>query len=218
MTTEKYPRTYHFPFSQGAQNDDKVQADWLRLLEREIVVTEKLDGENTCLKESGVYARSHGAVNRNPWARNMWPLWERVGQSLGNLHVFGENLYAIHSIEYTRLEHHFFVFAIREGDYWLSWDTVIEYAAILELPVVPVLARGIFVPNDLQNLIIRQQSVGSAFGGISEGVVCRTAGAFPDAEFPFHVLKFVRHNHVQTDEHWSRNWQRAPLWFERAEP
>lgn len=218
MTNEKYPRTYHFPFSEGAQNDDKVQSDWLGLLDQEIVITEKLDGENTCLKAGGVYARSHGAVNRNPWARNMWPIWERVGNSLGDLHVFGENLYAIHSIEYERLEQHFFVFAIREGDTWLAWDTVVEYAALLDLPLVPELARGQFTPASLQAIITKKQIEGSAFGGLSEGVVCRNAGAFPDAEFPNQVLKFVRHNHVQTDEHWTRHWQRAPLWFERSEP
>lgn len=211
MASEKYPRTFHFPFSPGAVNDDRIQEHWQSLLEHEVVITEKLDGENTCLKSDGVYARSHGAVNRNPWARPIWEIWERIGKSLDGLHVFGENLYAIHSIEYQQLTHYFYVFAIRDGDTWLSWDMVCEYAQILELPVVPVIHHGHLDGAGLQNLIAQHQQSGSLLGGISEGVVCRRSNAFPEAAFSEAVLKFVRKNHVQTDEHWTRNWKKANL-------
>jgi hypothetical protein len=216
--TEKYPRTYHFPFSEGALNDDRIQADWQALFAHEVVFTEKLDGENTCLKSSGVYARSHGAPNENPWARPIWDIWHNIGRSLGNLHLFGENLYAIHSIEYQHLEAYFYVFAIRDGAQWLSWEEVCAYAQVLDLPTVPELARGIFAPEDVQNLIQAHQKNGSHLTGDSEGVVCRLAGAFPLNDFPKNVLKYVRKNHVQTDEHWIRNWKKAPLWFERPNP
>jgi hypothetical protein len=211
MTTEKYPRTFHFPFSEGATDDDRIQAGWQGILQHELVVTEKLDGENSCIKANGVYARSHGAVNRNPWARPVWDIWERIGHSLGELHVFGENLYAIHSIEYERLEHYFYVFAIRDGEQWLSWDETVEYAQILELPVVPVVARGHFDEKTLKNTIEQQQRRGSLLGGISEGVVCRRAATFHNDDFSYCVLKYVRQNHVQTDEHWTRNWKKADL-------
>jgi hypothetical protein len=211
---EKYPRTYHFPFSEGAVNDDRIQYDWERLLSHELVITEKLDGENTCIKTSGVYARSHGATNRNPWAKPVWDIWERIGRTLGDLHLFGENLYAIHSIQYERLDHHFFIFGIRENDTWLSWEAVCEYAYILDLPVAPLVSSGVFSIQEMQTIIQQKQLHGSALGGISEGVVARRAAAFPDADFPEAVLKYVRKNHVQTDEHWIRNWKRAPLWME----
>lgn len=213
--SEKYPRTSHFPFSEGAVNDDRICYDWFDLLDAEIVVTEKLDGENSCLKKSGVYARSHAAPNRHPWARPVWDIWENIGRSLGEFHIFGENLYAVHSIEYERLEHYFHIFAIREGNTWLSWDEVRDYARVLDLPTVPLIARGRFEEPGLRQLIADKQRAGSAFGGTCEGVVCRDAAAFGDADFSKKVLKFVRKNHVQTDEHWTRNWQRAPLWFER---
>lgn len=211
--SEKYPRTFHFPFSEGAVIDDRIQADWQPVLQQELVITEKLDGENTCIKSTGVYARSHGAVNRNPWARPIWDIRERIGNSLGDLHVFGENLYAVHSIAYTQLTHYFYVFAIRDGDTWLSWDEVADYAQILELPLVPVIRRGYFTETELKTIIAQQQQNGSLLGGISEGVVCRVAGAFPDAAFSESVLKYVRKNHVQTDEHWIRNWKKAVLHF-----
>lgn len=213
--SEKYPRTYHFPFSEGVQNDDKIQAEWKGLLTQELVVTEKLDGENTCIKINGVYARSHTAVNQNPWAKPIWEIWNRIGTSLGDLHLFGENLYAIHSIEYAQLEHYFYLFAIRDGNTWLSWEAVNDYAHVLDLPVVPEVGRGLFSETSLQQLILEKQQQGSAFGGTCEGVVCRMAGAFEETHFAQNALKYVRKNHVQTDEHWTRNWQRAPLYFER---
>jgi len=213
--SEKYPRTFHFPFSEGAVNDDRIQDEWEPLLGKELVITEKLDGENTCIKSNGVYARSHGAVNQNPWAKPIWEIWERVGKSLGDLHIFGENLYAIHSITYERLDAYFYVFAVRDNGLWLSWDEVEWYAQLLDLLTVPVLERGIFSAPQLEAIIAAQQAQGSHFGGESEGIVCRAAEAFSEDDFSMNVLKYVRKNHVQTDEHWTRNWQRATLWFER---
>jgi hypothetical protein len=216
MESHKYPRTYHFPFSPGTTSDDRINHDWLSLLQHEIVVTEKLDGENTCIKRDGVYARSHAAPTRNPWAKNMWDIWENVKNSLGDLDVFGENLYGLHSIEYTLLNSHFYIFGMRDGDTWLAWDEVVFYAQLLELPIVPVFQRGVLTENDVKIGIKTALTEGSKLGGECEGVVCRTAQTFDNQDFSNNVLKYVRHNHVKTDEHWTRNWQRAKLWFERT--
>lgn len=215
LKTEKYPRTYHFPFSEGATNDDRIQAHWQGILQHELVVTEKLDGENSCLKKSGIYARSHGAVNRNPWAKPVWDIWERVGHTLGDLHVFGENMYAVHSLEYRELEHYFYIFGIRDGENWLAWEEVVEYTQLLDLPTVPVIQRSYFDEKSLKTVIEQQQRNGSRLGGASEGVVCRVAAAFPETAFGESVLKYVRKNHVQTDEHWTRNWKKATLRSEK---
>ena len=223
MESLKYPRTYHFPFSPGTTSDDRIKYDWQGILQHELVVTEKLDGENTCIKSDGVYARSHAAPTRNPWAKNAWEIWERIKLNLIDIDVFGENLYGQHSIEYTRLEHHFYVFAIREGDKWLSWDEVVFYADVLELPTVPVIKRGIFTEKEITELINSTIKEESQLGGKCEGVVCRTAQSFYNLpteqvgqHFSNNVLKYVRKNHVKTDEHWTRNWQRAKLRFERT--
>ena len=47
MDSPKYNRTYHFPWSQGATNDDKIATDMSRLIGNPIVITEKMDGSNT---------------------------------------------------------------------------------------------------------------------------------------------------------------------------
>jgi hypothetical protein len=216
MESLKYPRTYHFPFSPGTTSDDRIKQNWQTILANELVITEKLDGENTCIKADGVYARSHAAPTLNPWAKNMWTTWEQVKNSLGDLAVFGENLYGVHSIDYTKLDSYFYVFAIRDGDTWLAWDEVVFYAQLLDLPTVPVLGRGIFTEIGVKNAINTALVEGSQLGGACEGVVCRTAAGFETPQFSDNVLKYVRKNHVKTDEHWTRNWQRAKLRFERA--
>lgn len=209
--TRKYNRTYHFPFSPGTTSDDRIKNDWQDILEHELVLTEKLDGENTCLKTNGVYARSHVEPTRNPWAQNMWRIWDMLNQNLGDLEIFGENLYGIHSIEYTNLDHYFYIFAIRDGDNWLSWDEVVFYANVLELPVVPVIDRGFFTESEIISKIDNQLEIGSVLGGECEGLVIRNTGGFLVDDFEHNVLKYVRKNHVKTDEHWTRNWKKAKL-------
>src|SRR5690349_18438351 len=53
----KYPRTYHLPWSHPS-SDDKVMED-VRVFEgQEVVVTVKVDGENTSLYRDFIHARS----------------------------------------------------------------------------------------------------------------------------------------------------------------
>lgn len=218
MKTQKYPRTYHFPFSLGATSDDRTLQNWQAILAHPLIITEKLDGENTCLKTSGVYARSHAAPTRNAWAKNMWTIWERLKNDLGDLQVFGENLYGIHSIEYQELYHHFYIFGIRDNDTWLSWEEVIFYAQLMDLPTVPVRQIGHFSAKQLPIFIEEEMLKGSQLIGDCEGFVVRNAQSFANDTFYQNVLKYVRKNHVKTNEHWTRNWKRAKLWYEQASP
>jgi hypothetical protein len=217
----KYPRTFHFPFSLGATNDDRIAPDFDNLVGVPIVITEKLDGENTCLNARGVFARSHSAPTRNPWASYLWQYWDMLNQQLQDLELFGESLFAVHSLTYTQLESYFYLFAIRQGEDWLSWEDVKFYAGLIDFPTVPVLFEGV-VPTAqaLQNLIedlVKQPSkLCDEHIGFTEreGVVVRLQASFSNDAFPTSVLKWVRANHVQTDEHWTRRWKRATLHHE----
>ena len=145
---------------------------------------------------------------------------------LGNLELFGENLYAVHSIEYKRLESYFYVFAVRCLDKWLSWEEVKFYAAAFDLPTVPELQFQ--TVEELSQEQLRQQVLALArqpgvFGTkdpltgedcTREGIVTRNIGEYPVSEFARNVFKYVRKGHVKTDEHWTRNWKRARLIWE----
>ncbi len=66
--SQKYGRTYHYPFSPGTTSDDRIQHDYWAHLQKisTLIHTEKLDGENNCLSRHGVFARSHAAPTVSP--------------------------------------------------------------------------------------------------------------------------------------------------------
>jgi hypothetical protein len=224
MGTEKYGRTYHYPFSPGTTSDDRINHEyWADIQNIETLVhTEKLDGENNCLNKYGVFARSHAAPTSSPWTASIRQYWNLVQHDLGNLEVFLENLYAIHSLQYQRLNHHFYVFAIREHDTWLSWEETKFYSSMLDLPVVPEIAV-IATPDSergFKEFVLEIVNGPGAFAPVDtmtkkpctmEGLVTRNAAAYSKEDFKHNVFKYVRKGHVQTDEHWTRNWKRAPL-------
>lgn len=59
----KYPRTYHFDFSLGVSSDDKIAKSLKSLENKEVVVTTKLDGENSSLYTDFYHARSLDSSN-----------------------------------------------------------------------------------------------------------------------------------------------------------
>lgn len=220
----KYNRSIHFSCSPGATNDDKISHDSAALENIDIIITEKLDGSNTCLIRGGVYARSHAEYTRNPWDRNMAEIHNRVGFAIDeDMWIFGENMYAIHSIEYAELHHTFYVFGIRVGDEWISWDDVCENAYLLDLPIVPVLWEGNtpHIEPLIKSLVAQQ----SRLGGFDihtkipqmEGCVARRRSAFKDADFEKSLLKYVRAGHVQSEEHWQKNWKKATIIYQSNE-
>ena len=69
----KYPRTWHLPWSPGATKDDRVLPDTAHFNSQEVVVTVKMDGENTTLYPDYLHARSLDSRNhpsRN-WIKNL---------------------------------------------------------------------------------------------------------------------------------------------------
>ncbi len=227
--SRKYGRTYHYPFSPGTTSDDRINYNWWENVSKieTLIHTEKLDGENTCLNQYGVFARSHAAPTRHPWAGYLKERWSWMKNDLGELEIFGENLYAIHSIEYTDLENHFFIFGIRYLDVWLSWEEVEFIAEFFELPTVPVINE--IIPenqNDFKEGVLEIVKESSMFDSIEaetqlpstmEGVVTKNIKEFPVHDFAENVFKYVRENHVSTDEHWTRNWKRAKLNWEKPD-
>jgi hypothetical protein len=210
----KYNRTYHLPFSKGTTNDDKISDSISPLINSNIVITEKIDGENTALVNDGVYARSHATYTTSPWSREVRMIHDLKvrNQIEDDLYLFGENVEGIHSIEYTALKDYFYLFGVRLGKYWLSWDKVEEYSYLLDLELAPVLFKGVFSSEEeLKSKVEELVRVPSSLGGEREGIVIRVKEQFHEKDFSTHVQKWVRENHVKTDEHWTRNWKKAKV-------
>ena len=206
---KKYPRTMHFLWSPGTTSDDRFAYYISKLIGTPIVITEKLDGENNSMTSNGVYARSHVDFTVSPWSAKVRELHSVLKSSISeDLYIFGEAMSAIHSIEYTHLTSHFYMFGARYKGVWSSWDEVEDYAFLLDLPTVPALFKGIVNSEkelrELTEELVKQES---ALGGSREGIVCRVQREFNDEEFESCVVKWVRKGHVQTDSHWTKNWK-----------
>lgn len=209
----KYPRTPHFSWSEGATSDDRILSDNSNFIDHYIVITEKMDGSNTGFVKDGVYGRSHADFSNNPWDREMWNIYYRIKNDLyEGLYIFGENMYAIHSIEYQKLDSFFYIFGIRDNNVWISWDQLEEWSFLLDIPTVPVLFKGVIgSEKELKEITTELCSKKSIFGNTREGIVVRTFGNFHNDDFGNNVAKMVRKNHVTTDKHWTRNWKPARI-------
>lgn len=207
---DKYNRTPHLTWSPGGTKDDKRIVTLDGLLNREVIVTEKVDGSNVCLEHDAVYARSHAKAPKHPSFDALKALHAQVKSMIPEgVQIFGEWCYAKHSIEYTNLPSYLLLFGVRDlywdtSRRWASWDLVEDWAEQLEVATVPLLGRfSVTTESQLKEVTDRFTTAPSALGGVREGVVVRVAESFEDSEFPISVAKWVRKDHVTTSDHWS---------------
>ncbi len=195
----KYPRTMHIPWSPSAKKaDERIIESTEAFVDQEVVVTVKMDGENTTWYRDHIHARS---LDYNPHpSRNLIKKMhaEIAWQLPEGWRLVGENVYAKHSIHYVGLDSYFYVISIwNERNECLSWDETCEWAELLGLKTVPVLYRGRWDEPLLRKLEPLQFD-----GNECEGYVIRTAASFAFRNFRKCVAKWVRRDHVQTHAFW----------------
>ena len=121
----KYGRALHASISLGTTSDDRFMPsgslEYFSSLDT-LICSEKLDGQNNDFKNTGLFARSHAEPTTHPWDKPLIDRWNLIKNDLGDIELFGENMYCEHSIGYSKLESYFYVFAVRCKDKWLSWE------------------------------------------------------------------------------------------------
>lgn len=128
---QKYGRTFHLPISPGAGSDDKVMADTAGLEVADLVITEKMDGENTTIHAGGVHARS--PCSRHHPSRDLVKAFGAgiAGHLRPGERIVGENVFARHSLGYDALPSWFLGFAVIRDGVFLRWDaTVTRFAEL----------------------------------------------------------------------------------------
>lgn len=197
----KYPRTYHLPFSESLQNDDRRLEDEHCFDGKEVVLTIKMDGENTTMYRNGIHARSlyqmkhpsqHWIKAHHAEIKFLIPDGWRI---------CGENLYARHSIPYNDLQNFFQVFSIwNEKNEILSQKDAVDFCKDSGLTHVPIISTFPFNIGQCERLYKFVTDLGH------EGIIIRNVESFHFDEFQTNVAKAVRKNHVQTNEHWTKTW------------
>jgi hypothetical protein len=199
----KFPRTFHLPNSPGFTDDDKILKNLDHLLGKNVIITEKLDGENTSFhRTGGIHARS---INHR--AHPSQSIVSQIHGSIAhlipeNLQIVGENVYATHSIYYDRLTSYFYVIAIidKSLNVFLSVEDTLKICKELGLKYVPILYQGVF-----DGKFTCPKS--SNYGDTVEGFVVRVAESFSVNDFSTKAAKWVRANHVTTNDSWRNNWK-----------
>lgn len=200
MNYIKHPRIYHLPFSPGIGKDDKIIKNLSQFYNNEIVITLKLDGENTNFYKNGYHARSF------TWTFHPSRTWIEAYyySKLQNIipegwRICGENMYAKHSIYYKNLESYFYVHSIwNENNICLSWDETTKFCEKNELSIVPTLYMGNWNIEKLEKLIKQQYYNNDEI----EGFVIRILDKIPYLLYNECVTKWVRKDHVRANEHW----------------
>ena len=204
--SEKYPRSWHFPWSPGGTRDDFRLKSASHFLGKRLIISEKVDGSNVCLEHNMVYARSHGQPPAHPSFDMLKSVHARVKHNIPqDYQVFGEWMFAKHSIEYDKLPHYLLLFGVKDvkSDLWLSWKDVLLMSMKLGVGIVPVLAVDTFKSIDrLKQLTEFLGKDKSFYGGEREGVVVRLSKEFSSNQFDYSLAKWVRKDHTKTDRHW----------------
>lgn len=212
----KYPSTLYLPFQSGDHRDHRWCPEPERFVGRRVVITEKLDGGNTCLNQGKVYSRSSGQPATESWfdyVKGKHAL--RTYEMPSDVYIYGENMYAIHSIEYGVLPDVYFVFALRQEDHFLAWDELVTFTEVFGFSHVPLLFDGEFKSiKEIESWMMERLGKPSVYGPTREGFVIRNADSFHADDFGINVAKLVRPNHVQTDVHWTKTWK--PAEFEKG--
>lgn len=193
----KYPRTYHLPYSENVNADDRVIESLAGFIGKRVIVTEKKDGENTTMYRDYFHARSIDSKSHpsRSWAKQFWSsICYDIPEQW---RVCCENLYAQHSIAYDNLPSFVMGFSIwNERNVCLDWDTTQEWFELLGVHSVPVWYDGIFNEQLIRDLWKHKNRKDC------EGYVVRVADEIAYSDFRNKVAKFVRKDHVQTDKHW----------------
>lgn len=243
----KYPRTPHIEGSRLQPGDEDLsQIPFSNIAGRYIVIEEKIDGANTALSfnpegELLLQSRGHyliGGYRERHY--NMFKQWAGVHREafwdvLGCRYVmYGEWMYAKHSIYYDALPHYFMEFDIldRETDRFLDTKSRRELTKNLPICSVPVLAEGSFRKMDdvlkylgnskfiteqhIQNL----RSVAEREGQDADKI-CRETDASMTMEGLYikveedgqvvQRVKYVRRSFLQTVEESGTHWLERPI-------
>lgn len=243
----KYPRTPHIEGSRLQPGDEDLsQVPFAQIAGRHLVIEEKIDGANSAVSftprgELRLQSRGHfltGGYREKHY--NLFKQWgavqrDRLWAVLGDRYImYGEWLYAKHSIYYDALPHYFMEFDILDRATGKFLDTPARRRITARLPVcsAAVLAEGAFdrledvlkylgdsnyiTENHLQNLCDAALREGQDADLVCRQTDSRRAmeGLYIKVEENGEVVdraKFVRNTFLQVVEESQSHWLERPI-------
>ena len=243
----KYPRTPHVEGSRLQPGDEDLsQIPFSAIAGKHLVIEEKIDGANSAVSfddKGQLLLQSRGHYLTGGYRErhfNLFKQWgslqrEALWAVLGCRYVmYGEWMYAKHSIYYDALPHYFMEFDIldRETDRFLDTPSRREITSRLPVCSVPVLGEGSFrqmtdvlaylgdscfiTPGHIDNLRAAAEKE-----GLDADRICRETDASRSMEGLYIKIeedgqvvgrvKYVRSSFLQTVEESGTHWLDRPI-------
>lgn len=219
----KYPRTPHLFGSKGTDDDKHLgrRESEAVIADRSLIVEEKIDGTNVGIHFNSkgrmvLQCRGHEITEGMHPQYDLFKQWTAVKRDVldamlgGRFILYGEWLYAKHSIHYRKLPHYFFEFDIYDKDeaIFLDLDSRLKMLRGTGIQTVPVIHRGAATVDELRSLIGRS-AFASEFANPMTGAIDQLMeGLYVRTEADGHVTrraKMVRPEFVEKvkqSEHW----------------
>ncbi len=204
----KYPSTSFFEFSPNlvTARETNPLINPENLVGYPVVISLKMDGSNVTITRNYIAAR-----NGTDARHRSFDFCKSIHAEICHLipehiQIFGEWLYAKHSIHYSddlALGSYLQIFCLynQKHHVFLGWHDVEKMAKKIGYPTVPVLSKQIF--NDKHYLINKVTEIGEKqISRGQEGIVVRSIYPFHYSQFPQYLAKYVRVHHVTTNKHW----------------
>lgn len=243
----KYPRTPHIQGSRLQPGDEDLrQRPFSDIAGKHVVLEEKIDGANSAISftddgELRLQSRGHflmgGYRERHYDLMKQWGAVhkDRLYEVLGHQYImYGEWMYAKHSIYYDALPHYFLEFDVLDRENGKFLDTPSRHELLKDLPIchVPVLASGVFNNMDevlkylgdsryITDVHIDHLREDAEKLGLDAGRVCRETdasrlmeGIYIKVEENGEVvdrMKYVRASFLQTVEESQSHWLDRPI-------
>ena len=243
----KYPRTPHIQGSRLQPGDEDLrQRPFSDIAGRHVVLEEKIDGANSAIsftEEGELRLQSRGHFLTGGYRERHYDLmkqWgavhkDRLYEVLGCRYVmYGEWMYAKHTIYYDLLPHYFMEFDVLDRESGRFLDTLSRHQLLAELPIcsVPVLAAGTFGSTEEILKYLSDSNYISAYHiehvredaerlGLDADRVCRETDASRTMEGIYikveengevaDRMKYVRASFLQTVEESQSHWLDRPI-------
>lgn len=211
----KFPRTRHLVNLGSASRDDLVLSknDAINFLNKTVYVEEKVDGANMGIsisKDMKIECQNRSHYVNSSYHPQFKYLDKWISQHMSDLfdiltpgrHIlYGEWLYAKHSIKYTKLSDLFIIFDIfdKYEQKFYSRNKVEQVLCNTNIKLVPLITKSIF--TNLDDIINLHKSKSNFYDGLVEGVYIRIC----NDEWLIDRAKIVRSDFICGNQHWSKN-------------
>ena len=250
----KYPRTRHLEGSREQAGDEDLNSvRFAEIKGKYLVLEEKIDGANCGIsfgEEGRLYLQSRGHFLNGGYGESqfdMLKVWaecyrDRLRQVLGSRYVmYGEWMFAKHTVFYDRLPHYFMEFDIFDKKEERFFSTAKRREILEKAPFVhsvPVLETGRYEKiSDITRLIGHSNYISedpaenlqkqcekygtdaertkaqTDLSGVMEGIYIKVE----EGDYTVDRLKFVRHSFLNSILDSESHWMNRPLTANRLE-